>query len=190
MDSAYYCTSKKTLTQLAKSMGLVTWQQLTNLVKKLPYGRNKNRTDVSLVLTEMKGTCSSKHALLKAIADENCFTDVKLHLGIFKMNKTNTPKIGKLLNEKQLPYIPEAHCYISMTGKRIDFTNEQSDIDKIANDIIREIEILPQQVATYKTEYHREFLKQWLVEMKINYTLEQLWEIRESCINILLGKLK
>lgn len=89
-----------------------------------------------------------------------------------------------------MPYIPEAHCYISMAGERIDFTNEQSDIDKIANDIIREIEILPQQVAAYKIEYHREFLKQWLVEMKINYTLEQLWEIRESCINILSGKIK
>lgn len=85
--------SNKTLTYLAKSKGLHTWNELLYHVRQLPYGRNKSRTDFSLVISEAKGTCSSKHAFLKSIADENEFP-VKLILCLYKMSEKNTPGIG------------------------------------------------------------------------------------------------
>ena len=65
----YTLTSKDKLTQLAKNKGINTWNELTTYVKSLPYGRNNNRFEFGLVFSEGKGTCSSKHALLKKIAD-------------------------------------------------------------------------------------------------------------------------
>jgi hypothetical protein len=71
MNTDYKLTSKDKLSELAKRNGIKTWNELTKFIKNLPYGRNKNRTDFGLVLSEQKGTCSSKHALLKSIADLN-----------------------------------------------------------------------------------------------------------------------
>jgi hypothetical protein len=39
------------------------------LIKQLLHGLNSNRTEFGLVIIERKGSCSSKHALLKQVAD-------------------------------------------------------------------------------------------------------------------------
>jgi hypothetical protein len=49
----------------------MNFESLLEKVKVIPYGRNLNRHDFSLVLSENKGTCSSKHAFLKDFADKN-----------------------------------------------------------------------------------------------------------------------
>ena len=75
----------------------MNFDELIEKVKNIPYGRNANRYNFSLVLSENKGTCSSKHAFLKDFADKNEIENVKLYIGIFKMNEVNTPKLGDLL---------------------------------------------------------------------------------------------
>jgi hypothetical protein len=45
--------------------------ELIEKVKHIPYGRNSNRYDFTLVISENKGTCSSKHAFLKDFANKN-----------------------------------------------------------------------------------------------------------------------
>ena len=67
MNKDYKLRSNDKLTKLVKSKGIESWNELTEFIKILPYGRNKNRTDFGLVLSEQKGTCSSKHALLKLV---------------------------------------------------------------------------------------------------------------------------
>ena len=39
-------------------------------IRRLPYGRNTDRSDILRVLREGKGTCSTKHALLACLAQE------------------------------------------------------------------------------------------------------------------------
>ena len=171
-------------TQIRKS-GIETWEALTQYIRNLPYGRNANRMDCTLVWKEQKGTCSSKHAFLKTIADENQLSDVKLIIGLYKMNEKNTPKIGSALSDNGIEYIPEAHCYLKVNNERIDFTNPQSDIQKISSDIIEEQSIQPEQVSEYKVTYHKNYLKNWLTQLpqnNLSLTFEQLWKIREQCI--------
>ncbi|MGB1018788.1 MAG: hypothetical protein ACPGVH_06945, partial [Chitinophagales bacterium] len=72
----YILTSEDEITKLVKSNGICSWDELTEYIRNLPYGRNENRTDLGLVLSEKKGTCSSKHALLKSIADSNNISNV------------------------------------------------------------------------------------------------------------------
>lgn len=158
------------------------FNELIEKVKNIPYGRNANRYDFSLVLSENKGTCSSKHAFLKDFADKNNINDVELYIGIFKMNERNTPKLGNLLSQSNIEYIPEAHCYLKINGNLVDVTMPDSFYEKIKNEIIEEIEIFPNQVGDFKVEYHQAFLKKWIIKTHQNNTFEEIWKIREQCI--------
>ena len=176
-------TSTDPLTELAKQKGISTWNELTTFVKTLPYGRNNNRSDLSLVLSEMKGTCSSKHALLKQMADLNHIPDVKLILGIYKMNRLNTPGIGTALDGFPVDFIPEAHCYLKVAGERMDITTPASDINNLETDIMEEREITPGDVDTFKVDFHQTFIRKWIADDRIPLTFERIWQIRETCIN-------
>lgn len=182
MNVDYNLKSNDKLTEFIKSKGIYSWNKLTKYIQHLPYGRNKNRTDFTLVLSEKKGTCSSKHALLKNIANLNNIPNITLILGIYRMTAQNTPKIGTALSDNSIDFIPEAHCYLRVNGNRVDLTTKQSNISKIEKDIIQEIEIEPQEVIEFKVEYHKKFIKQWLKETNLGFEFEQIWKIREKCI--------
>ncbi|OXA72898.1 hypothetical protein [Flavobacterium columnare] len=159
-----------------------TWEELTTYVRKIPYGRNSIRDDFSLVLIENRGTCSSKHALLKSLASKFNQENVDLVLSIFKMNAKNTPLLNEILKKHSIDYIPEAHCYLKVNGVYQDYTSEDTFYSKIKEDIINKIIIEPKQVIQYKIEYHQTFLKNWILETKQDKTFEEIWNIREKCI--------
>ena len=159
----------------------MNWQETINFVKQIPYGRNANRKDFSLVISENKGTCSSKHAYLKDFANKNNIPNVQLISGIYKMTETIT-NIGKILTDNNIDYIPEAHCYLRIDGKTVDVTSKEADFEKIKNDLLEEIEIEPYQVADFKVNYHQTFIKNWLKESNATFSFEKIWEIREKCI--------
>lgn len=181
----FMLTSNDPLTKLTNEYGVKSWFELTEFVKKLPYGRNSNRSDFKLVLTEEKGTCSSKHALLKLLADLNNIPDIKLIIGIYKMNSINTPKIREVLNRTAIDYIPEAHCYLKIEERPTDYTSINSDFSKIKEYIIIEKEIQPWQVDSFKVNYHKKFIKKWLKSSNSLLGFNFVWKIREQCIESL-----
>jgi hypothetical protein len=174
-------TSNDSLTQLLYSNGIVFWEDALLFIKQIPYGRNANRVNFSLVLKENKGTCSTKHAFLKEIANRNHISNIELIVGLYKMNEANT-RIGSILSDNNIEYIPEAHCYLKISGERLDLTSKESDFEKIKSVLIEEIIIEPYQVGDFKVNYHKEYLKNWLNENGLSHTFEQLWRIREKCI--------
>jgi len=182
MNTDYKLNSKDRLTLLAKNNGIDSWNALTKFVKNLPYGRTQNRSNLELVLIEKKGTCSSKHALLKSIADFNTIPNIELVIGIYRMTESNTPKIGTVLSENSIEFIPEAHCYLKINGNRTDLTTESSEFKKIEKDILQEIEIEPKQIGTFKVAYHKTFIKSWLKDTELKFNFDQIWNIREKCI--------
>lgn len=175
-------SSKDALTTLAKTYGITSWNELTEFVRNLPYGRNKNRTDFGLVLSEQKGSCSSKHAFLKNMADLNKIPNISLVLGMYRMNVLNTPKIGAGLIKNAIEYIPEAHCYLKINNIRTDLTTKNSEFKNIEKDIIQEIDIQPEQVIDFKVAYHKTFIKNWLKDTNSKFNFEQIWCVREKCI--------
>ncbi len=181
----YPLSASDHLTQKALSFGIHSWNQLTPYIQNLAYGRNTNREDFSLVFTEQKGTCSSKHALLKSIADSNQIPNVDLIIGIYRMDEKNTPKIGKVLKAHRIAYIPEAHCYLSCNNQRVDYTTINADIQTIEKDILEEIKIKPAQVVQFKIEYHQQFIKNWLEETHSSFNFQDIWKVREKCIQML-----
>lgn len=175
-------TSSDELTLEIVESGLVSFADLIRSVRCFHYGRNTNRHDLSLVWRERKGTCSSKHAFVKHIANLNGVTGLDLVMGMYLMTSENTPGIGNILKESPLDGIPEAHCYLNYNSNIIDITSITSDFEKIKGAIIEEKVIEPHQVAEEKIVMHQTFLKNWLTNEQLDISFDEVWKLRERCI--------
>ncbi len=182
MNNLIRLSTSETLSALLIERGVTIWDDAISYIQHLPYGRNANRKDLSLVITEGKGTCSSKHAALKTIADENDIEGVQLILGMYKMTQENTPGIGNYITKSGLSFIPEAHCYLLLNGERLDLTSPSSSIGRIENAILIETEMAPNQVSEWKVDYHKQFINAWIISEGIKLDFNAIWEIREKCI--------
>ena len=65
------------------AFGIRDFRAAGRFLHHLPYGRNTDRANFRLVLSEGLGTCSTKHALLAELAREQQLPIV-LTLGIYK----------------------------------------------------------------------------------------------------------
>ncbi|MDP9439079.1 MAG: hypothetical protein M3P49_10080 [Actinomycetota bacterium] len=165
------------------ALGLGDYRGAARHVRGLPYGRNSDRSDWLLVLEEGRGTCSTKHALLADLARENG-RPVSLVLGVYEMDDTNTPGVGAVLEKHDLPFVPEAHCYLAHEGMRVDVTREAEAAQPIAG-FLHEEEIDPYQIGEYKAGAHWGFVGRWAEERGLNP--ERVWRAREECIAALAG---
>src|SRR5690554_5512419 len=171
--------------QLVKK-SITNFEEALSYIQKLPYGRNSDRSDFTLVLKEQKGTCSTKHAFLAEIAKQNNIPNLKLYLGIYKMCEENTQGIDSILSGYNLEYIPEAHCYIKIENKIFDLTRITTNNDSFSFSLLTEEEINPKQIKSYKVNKHQSFLKEWILKESIPYNFDTIWKIREACISNLI----
>ncbi len=164
--------------------GLVHFRQAAQFVKQLPYGRNTDRSDYRLVLSEGRGTCSTKHALLASLCMEQQQHEVHLYTGIYEMTGSNTPGIGHILRHYSLPSIPEAHCYLKYHQGRWDFTRVTGSCNDSPREFLDEIAIGPHQIGDFKVAYHWAYLPLWLSRHGLSqrFDTDALWTIREECI--------
>jgi len=153
-----------------------------DFIRQLPYGRNKNKKDLITLFKDQCGTCGTKHAVLKELADENGYHHVKLMLGIYKMNGRNSPRVLNVLAKANLDYIPEAHNYLKIDDEIIDCTFPNTTGNAFSHDLLKEIEIQPGQITDFKVAFHQAYLKEWLKEQSLSLSPEELWATREDCI--------
>jgi phosphoglycolate phosphatase-like HAD superfamily hydrolase len=162
---------------------ITTFKEAAEWVRQLPYGRNNNKDSLVTLFSDNCGTCSTKHALLKKLCLENNFQGIELVIGLFKMNGKNTPEVSTTLRKHGLEFIPEAHNYLKYYGKIIDCTKPTFNPSEFVDDLIEELTIMPDQISSFKVEYHKNYLKNWLRSNSyIKMTDEELWTIREACI--------
>jgi hypothetical protein len=65
----------------------------------------------------------------------------------------------------------------------VDCTKPNFGIGNFVPDLIKEIEIHPNQITDFKVNYHKAVLQQWLSEnIEIKLSFKELWAIRERCI--------
>lgn len=163
------------------SSGLGDYVSAARYIHDLPYGRNSNRSDYRLVFEEGRGTCSTKHALLAALAREHGEA-VDLLLGVYEMNGDNTPGVDEVLGRYGLSSVPEAHCYLAYRGERVDLTRVQNPT-KPALNFLHEERTSPDQIDKYKVEMHQSFVHEWAAEHGLEFGL--VWQAREECIEAL-----
>jgi hypothetical protein len=113
-----------------RAVGAVDFTAAARHLLRVPYGRISDRRRFWLVLDEGRGTCSTKHALLATLAEEQDI-DVQLVLAIYEMSERNTPGVGAVLDRHGLDCIPEAHCFLRYRGERIDITGVPAGAEPI-----------------------------------------------------------
>ncbi len=165
--------------------GIHTFHDALLYVRRLPYARTTDASDLARVFGENRGTCSTKHTLLAALAAESGY-DVRLMLGVYKMDGDNTPWVGPVLSEAGLEYLPEAHCYLKWEEQRYDFTMGASDPVYFEGVLLHEQELDPDGAPAAKKNIHKEFLKTWLGEQPaVTLSFDGLWAAREACMDAL-----
>ena len=169
-----------TLSAAFVALGQRDYHAAARHVHRLPYGRNSSRANYRLVLTEGRGTCSTKHALLADLAREHG-RSVELRLGIYEMNGDNTPGVGPVLRRYGLDLVPEAHCYLAYRGTRVDLTRTVATNSIEA--FLYEETIEPAGIGAYKLDTHLQFVRGWAAERGLDF--EWVWRAREECIEAL-----
>ena len=102
-------------------------------------------------------------------------------LGIFKMDEIYTPAISETLKKYELSYIPEAHNYLKIEDSYFDFTKPKAKYLDFSDSILFETEIEFDEINTKKVKIHKDFLAKW-TSQNTKYNLEEIWKIREMCI--------
>lgn len=166
-----------------KRAGCHSCQSAAVALLDLPYGRNTDPSALLAVLEEGRGTCSTKHALLKRLIDEQEVQGVELRTAIYEMTEANTPGIGAVLAQYALDSIPEAHCFLVIQGQRLDVTRRLPPGAEPITAFLAEEVITPEQTTAYKREFHRRYLAGRLEQGAYpGHSLDSLWAIREQCI--------
>jgi hypothetical protein len=163
-----------------RSHGFEAFEHLVEHVRKLPYGRTSNVEDPLAVLQQGRGTCSAKHQLLAAVAQDCGHSEVELIVGIYEMSESNTPGVGTVLNAASLTSIPEAHCYLSIEGERFDYTGLSAGTSSPFAALLAEYAVSPTNLSQVKVELHKRALGAWASDRGIS--METAWATREACI--------
>ncbi|MFT5819958.1 MAG: hypothetical protein ACI8ZM_001183 [Crocinitomix sp.] len=163
--------------------GIISFLSFIEWVEQLPYGRNSDRSEYRLVLDEERGTCSTKNALVKAVALENSWDNVILCLGLFLMSEKTNPGVGAILKEANLESIPEAHTFLKINGEVRDLTGLEKGSESFEKTLQLEVEIKPDQIDEYKVNWHRAQMVAYSFENGMSPN--DLWKIREKCISAL-----
>jgi hypothetical protein len=102
-------------------LGITSFLEACRHVHELPYGYNSCRDDVMVLFRENVGTCTTKHAVIAALAQE---IELAVHkqVGIYAMTEELVSGAGLLLSQFSLPFIPMAHCFLSYENYRVDLT--------------------------------------------------------------------
>ncbi len=160
--------------------GIISFSSFIEWVEQLPYRRNSDRADYSLVLTEECGACSTKNALVKAVALENNWEDIQLFIGLYWMSEATNPGVGEVLKNESLSYIPEVHTYLKINGVVRDVTGLPLGQESFLATLQEEIEISPNQIGQFKLDWHTERLARFASTQ--NRSLIDVKKIREACI--------
>lgn len=168
------------LSTVALGRGFSVFNQLAEHVRALPYGRVSSNADPLAVLLEERGTCSSKHQLLAAVAHECGHTEVQLIVGIYEMCEQNTPGVGEVLRTASYSCIPEAHCYLMVADNRFDFTGLAAGTQSPFKSLLEEHVVSPKDLWQMKPRLHIQALETWAVT--VGTTAVKAWATREACI--------
>lgn len=179
-DIDFPVQNKGQLSMCVLGLGYTRFLDFADFVKSLPYGRTSDTQNRMAVIHEGRGTCSSKHVLLAALAHECGYTNIQLMVGFYRMCEDNTPGVGKLLEEAGLSYLPEAHNYLIFRDKRYDFTGLKEGKSSPFDSLYFERPINLEELPQIKKTLHQAEISKFAKQLRLDP--QNIWETREACI--------
>lgn len=172
------------VTNAFREIGIENFNQALQWTHSLSYGRNRQK-NYMLIFSELRGTCSTKHAALAALGLENGF-QIKLQMAICKLDAKFNPKALPLLDRLKCSFFPEAHCYLQYNDQQIDITFPDQ-LPTLTAEVLEIYTINPEDIGDKKLAIHQEYLRKWLYtkNLKSRFTFEKVWQMREEWLHSL-----
>jgi hypothetical protein len=114
-------TESGEISRLFINEGIKDFYEACAWIKKLPYGYNSDKYDPLIIFKEKKGTCSTKHGAVAALAEEINLPVYKF-IGFYKLDNSIVTSVDEVLNRYNLKYIPQTHCFIGCNSIFVDLT--------------------------------------------------------------------
>lgn len=166
--------------------GIDDFSSACQFVQALPFARISNPVVFLSVLSEGKGTCSTKHALLASLALEHDREDIELMVGIYLMNSETHPSLKAFFENQEISGVPENHAFLRCGQQRYDFSSKAWSLVDHENRIVREQRCDPGQMHDWKPMIHKHYIGGWLKRQQLDLTPEEIWDLREKCLTQLM----
>ena len=186
----FQLNSQKLIGKRLKEIGIYNFHSIIEYVYKLPYSRISNLDDLLLTISEKKGTCSTKHGFLKAVAEENEQEDIRLHCVYFEFSKKHIPTLIKEFEKLKLQSELEGHCYLSYNNHILDVTTTYLDYPKFIDfsNLYKIDDLKSYECGEQKQKRHLKLFKEWCQEKEVDF--EKAWDLRWKVIKELVTMTK
>ncbi len=173
-------------------LGIKTFKNAGKFVHDMEYGYNSNKDDKMILFKENKGTCTTKHAVIAALAKE---LDIPLrkHVGVYRFTEDVSKGANNIVEKYNIPYIPLTHCFLVYKNHRFDLTEGNNNgKETTIDEFIYEEEVEP--FISQKDEYLllKRVLKEKIVPSKEMEGIKEksLLKARLEAIDLLKKKIK
>lgn len=168
-------------------LGIGSFKDACMYVHNKEYGYNSNYDDKMIFFKENKGTCTTKHGVIAALAQEIGIPLYK-KIGIYKFTEAISEGTNQILEKYSIPYVPMIHCFLVFKEYRFDLTEGNNNGKKTSiENFIHTEKVEP--FISKKNEYliFKKVLKKKILpsdEMK-GIKERTLLKAREEAINLL-----
>jgi hypothetical protein len=173
-------------------LGIDAFLDACEYVHRLPYGYNSDRDDLLILFKERMGTCTTKHAVIAALAKE-LGLPIEKHLGIYAMTEQIVTGTDEILIRFNLPYIPMVHCFLVFESHRVDLTEGNRNGKNRSIDVFFHTEPVKPNISA-KEEYllYRSALKNHIMILEPFHGIEmnRILHARERGLALLKAKIQ
>jgi len=181
-------TAKKgVFSQKFIELGILNFKDACMYVHNLDYGYNSDKDNKWILFMEMRGSCTTKHAVIATLAQE---LEILLHkhVGVYKFTEKICEGASEITEKYSIPYIPMVHCFLVYKNYRFDLTEGFFNGKKTSiEEFIHEKQVIP--FISRKDEYnlYKDIIEKYVLsseEMK-GTKKHTILKGREEAINLL-----
>ena len=108
-------------TRAFRELGAATFREACRIAHGLPYGHPSAPEEPLALFRERRGTCTTKHDAIAALARE-LDLPVRKRLGVYAMTESLVTGMSAVLERHGMPYLPMLHCFLTAGEHRVDLT--------------------------------------------------------------------
>lgn len=109
------------MSKIFLEFGIKSFKEACMYVHEQPYGYNSDYDNHFIFFKEGKGTCTSKHAVIAALAAE-LGIPLYNHVAVYKFTEEICTGAEHIIKKYNIPYVPMQHCFLNYGEHYFDLT--------------------------------------------------------------------
>jgi len=169
------------------NINISSFKEACLYVHDMEYGYNTDKDDPMILFKENCGSCTTKHGVIAALAEELGIPLYK-KVCVYKFTEEITTGVDEILKKYDVPYVPMVHCFLVYDQYQFDLTEgNKNGKKKPIDEYIYAERVTP--FISRKDEYRlfRKILKEKIMPSKGMQGLSErtLLKAREEAIILL-----